>query len=162
MTTNGLHSFRSALLIGLALIILAVPLSVAYADNGAFTWQNQVDTFEVTGSCSDPDGLYQITIVSTGTVRFVENDNGVKFGYAENGTYVIEPVAADSPVTYSGQYATRLEEHVNPNNYTFLDTFTNTGWGSDGTHEIFHFTLHIVDTPNGPERVVENVQWICT
>jgi hypothetical protein len=34
------------------------------------------------------------------------------------------------------------------------------GLGSDGTREVFYIT-HLIVTPNGLVREVENIQWIC-
>ena len=153
--------FRGILVIALTLAVLAGSVRAARADNGAFTWQNATNTFVVFGTCSDQDGMYQITIVSNGAVHFVENKNGSKFSWAEEGTYFVEPIVADSPVTYSGHFVTSLQENLSSRNFMFKNIFTNTGLGSDGTRETFHITYHVVITPNGVERVLENVQWIC-
>ena len=164
---KSLHSplIRGILIIAQMLAVLAGSVRAAYASDGAFTdtftWQNFTDTFVVFGSCSDPDGVYQITIVSNGVIHYVENDSGYKFSWAEKGVYYIEPIDADSPVTYSGHYATHLEENLNKRNFMFKNIFTNTGLGSDGTRETFHITYHVVITPDGIERDLENVQWIC-
>jgi hypothetical protein len=153
--------FRGMLVSVLTLALLAGSAGAVYADNGAFTWQNFTDTFVVFGSCSDPDGVYQITIVSNGAIHFIENANGYKFSWAEAGDYFIEPIAAESPVTYSGHYATHLEDNSNRSNFMFKNIFSNTGLGSDGTRETFHLTYHVTITPDGVERDLENVQWIC-
>jgi hypothetical protein len=152
---------RSILAFALTFVILAGSVRAAYAGNGAFTWKKTTDTFEVIGSCSDPDGLYQITVVSSGVVHYVENENGYKFSWAENGTYYIEPIDADSPVTYSGRYNISLQDHLSKGNSMFKHTHTNIGLGSDGTREIFHITEHLVVTPTGLVHEAENFQWIC-
>jgi hypothetical protein len=54
-------------------------VQAAYASNGAFTWQKVTDRYEVIGSCSDPDGIYQITVVSSGAFHYFGNENGFKF-----------------------------------------------------------------------------------
>jgi hypothetical protein len=160
---NKQHSplFRGLLVIALAFAVLAGSVRAAYAANGAFTWQNVTDTFVVIGSCSDLDGVYQITIVSSGAIHYVENEDGYKFSWAENGTYYIEPIDADSPVTYSGRYATQLQDNLSKGNFVFKNTFTNVGLGSDGTRETFHITTHVVVTPTGLVREAENFKWIC-
>jgi hypothetical protein len=159
--------FRITLVLALALAVLAGSVRAASAGNGAFTdtitWQNLTDTFVVSGSCSDPDGVYQITLVSNGAIHFVENANGYKFSWAEAGTYSIEPIAADSPVTYSGRYSTHLIDTglFTGGKFVFKNTFTNVGLGSDGTRETFHITTHAVLTATGVLYEIENVQWIC-
>ena len=153
--------FRKVAFLVLVMGLLVASAGAAFANNRAYTWQNETDTFVAYGTCSDPNGAYQITIVSTGAIHFIENNNGLKFHWSEHGTANLVPVAANSPVTYSGRYATSLQEIVNPNTYVFKNAFTNVAYGSDGTHETFHVTFQIVDTPNGPERVIENFQWIC-
>jgi hypothetical protein len=153
--------FRSLLLIVLTFALLAGSVRAAYAGNGALTWKNLAETYEVYGTCSDPDGLYQITVVSSGAIHYVENRNGFKFSWAENGTYYLEPLDAGSSVTYSGRYTITLQDHLNKNTSVFKHTHTNVGLGSDGTREVFHLTTHLVMTPDGLVREVENVQWIC-
>jgi len=153
--------FRSILVLVLTLAVLAGSVRAVYASNGAFTWKNAVNTFEVFGTCSDPDGLYQITVVSSGTVHYVENENGYKFSSSESGTYYIEPIDADSSVTYSGRYSDHFQDRLNKGNSMFKHTFTNVGIGSDGTHEVFHLTFRLVVTPSGLVREVDNVQSIC-
>jgi hypothetical protein len=158
---------RIALVFTLALAVLAGSVRAAYAGNGAFTdtvtWKNATDSFVVFGSCSDPDGVYQVTIVSSGAIHFVENVNGYKFSWAENGTYYLEPIDADSPVTYSGRYSTHLVDtgFFTGGKFVFKNTFTNVGRGSDGTRETFHVTTHAVLTATGVLYEIENVQWIC-
>lgn len=154
---------RGLLVLALMLGILAGAVRAASAANGAFTWQNATDTFMVVGSCSDPDGVYQITTVSNGAIHFVENANGYKFSWAEEGDYVIEPIAAASPVTYSGHYATHLVDtgFFTGGDFVFKNTFTNVGLGSDGTRETFHITTHAVRTPTGVLYEIENVAWNC-
>jgi hypothetical protein len=159
--------FRGALILALTLVVLAGSARAAQAGGAftdTFTWQNATDTFVVFGSCSDPDGMYQITIVSNGAIHLTENANGYKFSWAENGTYFIEPVAADSPVTYSGRYSTHLVDTgiFTGGDFVFKNTFTNVGLGSDGTRETFHVTTHAVLTPTGVLYEIENVQWICS
>ena len=155
--------FRGMLVVVLALTVLAGSIRTVYADSGAFTWQNVTDTFVAFGSCSDPDDVYQITIVSSGAIHFVENANGYKFSWAENGTYYIEPIDAASPVTYSGRYSTHLADTgiFSDGKFVFKNTFTNVGRGSDGTRETFHFTNIFAVTPTGIENERESVQWIC-
>lgn len=152
---------RGILVIVLAFAVLAGSVRAAYADNGAYTWHNTTDTFTVEGTCSDPDGVYQITTVSSGAIHFVENENGFKFNWVESGTYYVEPISADSPVTYSGHYTSQLQDHLSKDNFMFRNIFTNTGLGADGTREVFHITLNVVFTPNGAVREVEKFQWIC-
>lgn len=153
--------FRSTLVIALTFAILAGSVRAAYAGNGAFTWQNVTDTFVVEGTCSDPDGVYQITVVSSGAIHYVENENGFKFNWVENGTYYVEPISADSSVTYSGRYVTQLQDNLSRDNSIFRNIFTNTGLGSDGTREVFHVVLNVVFTPNGLVREAENFRWLC-
>ena len=159
--------FRVILVLALTTAVLAGSVRAAYAGDGAFTdtvtWQNATDTFIVFGSCSDPDGVYEITILSSGAIHFVENGNGYKFSWAEHGTYSIVPIAADSPVTYSGRYATHLIDTgiFTGGNFVFKDTFTNIGLGSDGTRETFHITTHAVLTATGVLYEIENFKWIC-
>ena len=153
--------FLGLLVIALLTSLLSGFVGVAFAGNGAFTWQNVTDTFVVFGSCSDPDGVYQITIVSSGAIHYVENDSGYKFTWAENGSYFIEPIAADSPVTYSGRYSTQLQDNLNRNSFMFKNSFTNVGLGSDGTRETFHIVTHVVVDGAGLVREAENFKWIC-
>jgi hypothetical protein len=116
---------------------------------------------EVYGSCSDPDGLYQITLVSSGTVRHYDEENGLKFLWSENGTYTIVPIDADSPVTYSGIYNIQVQNHLSNNNFLYKFIFTDTALGSDGTREVFQVRTHILINANGVERDIDNVRWIC-
>lgn len=160
--------FLGMLVIALTLTVLAGSVHRANAGNGAFTdtftWKNVTDTFVVQGSCSDPDGVYQITIVSSGAIHLTEDDSGYKFSWAENGTYYIEPIDADSPVTYSGRYATHLVDTgiFTDGKFVFKNSFTNVGLGSDGTRELFRFTNIFVVTPNGIENERESgFQWMC-
>jgi outer membrane protein assembly factor BamB len=153
--------FRGLLVLALTFGALAGAVHAVSAANGAFTWQNVTDTFVVFGSCSDPDGVYQITIVSNGVIHYVESANGYAFTWNENGAYRIEPIAADSPVTYSGRYATQLQDILSKGAFVFKNIFTNTGLGSDGTHETFHVTYHVTITPDGIERDLENFKWVC-
>jgi hypothetical protein len=153
-----LHSF---LAIALTFAFLVSPVQAAYASNGAFTWQKTTDTFEIFGTCSDPNGLYQITVVSSGTIQYVETQSGYKFSWAENGTYSVEPINADSSVTYSGRYTISLQDHLSNGASIFKHTHTDVGLGSDGTHEVFHITEHLVVTPTGLVREAGNFQWIC-
>jgi len=90
---------RGPLSMLILLALLAGSFSSVQAGNNALTWKNVTDTFEVTGTCSDPDGVYQITTVSSGAIHYVENENGFKFSWVESGTYYVEPISADSPVT---------------------------------------------------------------
>lgn len=152
---------RGILIVALTFVALVGSVGAAYAGNGAFTWQNVTDTFVVEGTCSDPDGIYQITVVSSGAIHYVENNNGYKFSWAENGTYYVEPISADSPVTYSGHYSTQFQENLSKGNFIFRNIFTNTGIGSDGTREVFHITTNVVVTPTGLVREAENFQWLC-
>jgi hypothetical protein len=160
-------TLRGILILTLMFAVLASSVRAVSAAGGTFTdtitWQNATDTFVVFGSCSDPDGVYQITIVSNGAIHFVENANGYKFSWAENGTYYIEPIDADSPVTYSGRYSTHLVDtgFFTGGDFVFKNTFTNVGLGSDGTREAFHITTHAVLTPTGVLYEIENVQLIC-
>lgn len=153
--------FRGLLVIVLTLAILAGSVRAVYADDGAVTWKNVVNTFEVFGTCSDPDGLYRITVVSSGTIHYVENENGYKFSLSESGTYYLEPIEADSSVTYSGRYNDHFQDLLSKDVSMIKQTFTNVGTGSDGTHEVFHLTFRLVVTPSGLVRQVDNVQWIC-
>lgn len=160
--------FLGMLVIALTLAILAGSVHRANAGNGAFTdtftWKNETLTFEVYGSCSDPDGLYQITIVSSGAIHIVENANGYKFKVAEHGTYFLEPIDASSPVTYSGQYADQFVDTgiFTGDHWAFNRTFISVGRGSDGTHETFRFTNIWIVTPNGTVNERESgFQWIC-
>lgn len=155
--------FRGMLVVVLALAVLAGSIRAVYADSGAFTWKNVTDTFVAFGSCSDPDGVYQITIVSSGAIHIVENANGYKFSLAENGTYFIEPIDAASSVTYSGRYSTHLVDTgiFTGGKFVFKDTFTNVGLGSDGTRETFHITTHATLTPGGVLYEIDNVKFIC-
>lgn len=163
MKTLRFPLFRGALIVAMTLAVLAGSVRAAYAGNGASTWQNFTDTFVVVGSCSDPDGVYQITVVTNGAIHFVENANGYKFSWAEEGDYYIEPIAADSPVTYSGHYATHFVDTglFTGGNFVAKNTLTSVGLGSDGTRETLHITTHVVLTPTGAAYEIENLQWIC-
>ena len=157
-------SLRRMLTLALALVILASHAGMASANNGAYTWRNETISFEVYGSCSDPDGLYQVTLVSSGASHFVENANGYKFNHEEHGTYFIEPIDASSPVTYSGRYSDHFVDtgYLTGDHWSFNRTFINVGQGSDGTHEIFRFTNIWTVTPNGKANERESgMQWIC-
>lgn len=153
---------RSLLASVLTFAMWAGSARAVYAGNGAETWKDVTDSFEVYGSCSDPDGLYQITVVSSGVVRHSDEEGGLKFLWSENGTYMIEPIDADSPVTYSGRYNIEVQNHLSENNFLYKFVFTDTALGSDDTREVFHITTHIVITANGIERDVDNFQWICS
>jgi hypothetical protein len=154
-------SFRSILAVALAFGILAQSFHAAYASNGAFTWRNVTDTFEGVGTCSDPDGIYLISVLSTGTVQYVETENGYKFSLAENGTAYLEPIQADSSVTYSSHYNFQIQDRLSNGNSMYTYNFVDTALGSDGTREVFKITYHLVVTSNGLEREVDNFQWIC-
>jgi len=156
--------WRSFLVIALSFAVLAGFTGTARADSPAFTWQNVTDTFVVFGSCSDPDGMYQITLVSSGAAHFVENGNGYKFRASEHGTFFIEPIDAASPVTYSGQYSDHFLDTgiFTGEKWAFNRTFISVGRGSDGTHEVFRFTNIWIVTPNGTMNDRESgFQWIC-
>lgn len=153
--------FRGLLAIVLSLGVLAGATRAAYASNGAFTWQRVTDTYEVVGTCADPDGVYQITVVSSGAVHYVETDSGYSFNWAENGSYTVEPIDADSGVTYSGRYTITLQEHLGKGSSIFKHTHTDIGLGSDGSREVFHITEHVTLTPTGLVREAGNFQWIC-
>lgn len=153
--------FRGLLAIVLTLAVLAGSVRAVYAGDGAYTWKNVVNTFEVLGTCSDPDGLYQITVVSSGTLHYVENENGYKFSVSQSGTYYLEPIEADSSVTYSGRYTAHFQDRLSKGVSMIKDTFTNVGTGSDGSQEVFHVTFRLIVTPSGLVHEVENVQWIC-
>ena len=153
--------FRSILAVALTFAVLAGFVHATYASNGAFTWHKMTDTFEAFGTCSDPDGLYRITVVTSGVVQYVETDSGYKFSWAENGSYYMEPIDADSSVTYSGRYTITLQDLLTKGSSMFKHTHTNVGLGSDGTREVFHITEHLVVTPTGLVREAENFQWIC-
>jgi len=152
---------RSILSIVLVFAVLAGSFRAAYAADSVDTWKNMTDSFEVYASCSDPDGLYQITLVSSGTVRHYDEENGLKFLWSENGTYTIVPIDADSPVTYSGTYNIQTQNHLSDNNFLYKFIFTDTALGSDGTREVFQIRTHIVITATGVEHDVDNVRWIC-
>ena len=152
---------RIALALMLAFTVLAGFVHAAYAESGASTWKNEIYSMEVYGSCSDPDGVYQITLVSSGTVRHYDEENGLKFLWSEHGTYKIVPIDADSPVTYSGTYNIQVQNHLSDNNFLYKFVFTDSALGSDGTREVFHIVTHIVITANGMERDVDQFQWIC-
>lgn len=152
---------RGTLAIITVFAVLMGLVRAAYASNGAFTWQKMTDTFEVFGTCSDPDGLYQITVISSGVVQYVETDSGYKFSWAENGSYYMEPIDADSSITYSGRYTITLQDLLTKGSSMFKHTHTNVGLGSDGTREVFHLTEHLVATPTGLVREAGNFQWIC-
>jgi len=153
--------FRSTLAIVTTLAVLAGSVRAAYAGNGAITWKNLTNTYEAVGTCSDPDGLYQVTTVSNGVVNLVENENGYKFNWHDAGTFFLEPIDANSSVTYSGRYSEQFQDHLNKGSSMIKHTFTNVGRGSDGTHEVFHITFRLVLTPDGLVREVDNFQWIC-
>lgn len=152
---------RGLLAIALTFAFLVSSARAASASNGAVTWKNVTDSFEVYGSCSDQDGLYQITLVSSGAVRYYDEENGLKFLWEENGTYTIVPLDADSPVTYSGRYNIQVQNHLSDNNFLYKFGFTDTAFGSDGTHEVFHVLTQILINANGVERDVDQFQWIC-
>jgi hypothetical protein len=153
--------FRTLLAITITFAVLAASVRTVGASNGAFTWHKTTDTFEVIGSCSDPNGLYQITVVSSGMIQYVETQSGYKFSWAENGTFYLEPINADSSVTYSGRYTISLQDLISNGSSVFKHTHTDVGFGSDGSREVFHITEQLVVTPTGLVREVENFQWIC-
>ncbi len=155
------HSLHRTVLFALTLLLLATSAGTAFAERIVETWHNETLTVGWIGSCSDPDGYYQMTIVSTGEGHLIFNDNGVKHGWSETGTFFVEPIDSISPVTYSGQYAWHFQEGINQNNYYYSETFQMVGLGSDGTHETFHVNAHIVETPEGLVRVIDNVWWAC-
>lgn len=152
---------RSALAIVLVFTVLAGSVHAAYADGGVKHWNNVVGSMEVYGSCSDPDGVYQITLVSSGTVRHYDEENGLKFLWEETATYTIVPIDAVSPVTYSGHYSIAVQDHLSDNQFLYQFVMTDNAFGSDGTHSLLHVTMHINITPNGIERDVDGFQWIC-
>ena len=152
---------RSVLGIVLVFAVLAGSVRAAYASNGAETWKNVTDSFEVYGSCSDQDGLYQITLVSSGTVRYYDEKNGLKLLWSENGTYTVVPIDADSPVSYSGTYNIQVQNHLSDNNFLYKFIFTDTALGSDGTREVFQVRTHVTINANGVERNIDEVRWIC-
>jgi hypothetical protein len=152
---------RIILAMALVFAVLSGSVHAAHASNGAETWKNVTDSFEVYGSCSDQDGIYQITLVSSGTVRHYDEENGLKFLWSENGTYTIVPIDADSPVTYSGNYNIQVQNHLSDNHFLYKFIFTDTALGSDGTREVMHIISHIVINANGVERGFDDVHWIC-
>ncbi len=153
---------RNLLAIAIVFAALAGSFRSVQAGNDAFTWKNSTDTFEAIDTCSDPEGLYRITTVSSGYISYVEDADGYKFKWHEHGTAYVEPISAASPVTYTSNYTINLMDRLNNNTSTFKHIHTNVGFGSDGTHEVFHFSYHVVVTPNGLERVVDNFQWNCS
>lgn len=161
MKTLQSRFLRIIFAIILAFAVLAGSTRLAAAGNGAETWKDRVESWESEGSCADPDGIYQLTVVSSGAVHRLETEDGFKFSWAEHGTYVLEPVDADSPVTYTGRYTAQAKNHFGGKNFILHFTQTSTALGSDGSRGVMHWTFHLTITPNGLERDVDNVKWIC-
>ena len=153
---------RNMLAIAFVFILLAGSVHAAYAESGVNTWKDVTETFEAGGTCADPDGLYQITVLSSGVSRNWSDEDSLKFTWAEHGTYILEPVDADSTVTYSGQYTVEARNHWSGDG-TFLYAIntTMTALGSDGSRATIHTTFHLVITQNGIERVVDHMKMIC-
>ena len=159
-----LHSpfVRSMLAIAIALAVLAGSFRSVQAGNNAFTWKNSTDTFEVFGTCSDREGLYRITTVSSGYISYVEDKDGYKFKWHEQGVAYLEPISASSPVTYISNYTVNLMDRLHNDTSIFKHIHTNVCFGSDDTHEVFHLSYHVIVTPNGLVREVDSFQWICS
>lgn len=145
----------------LVFALLGESMDVAAAGNGAETWKDRVESWETEGSCADPDGLYLLTIVSSGAVHRLETEDGFKLSWAEHGTYVLEPLDADSPVSYSGRYSVTAQNHFGDKNFILHFTQTSTALGSDGSRSVMHWTFHLTITPDGVEREVDHIKWIC-
>ena len=161
MRTLQSRFFRIVFAIMLVFAVLAGSARLAAAGNGAETWRDRVESWESEGSCADPDGIYQLTVVSSGAVHRLETEDGFKFSWAEHGTYVLEPVDADSPVTYSGRYNVQAQNQSGDKNFILHFTSTSTALGADGTRGVMHWTFHLIITPTGQERLVDNIKWIC-
>ena len=152
---------RTIFALVLAFAVLRGSAHAVYAGNGAETWKDRVETFESYGSCADPNGLYQITTVSSGVVHRLETEDGFKFSWSEHGTFTIEPIDADSPVTYSGRFDVHVQNHLGAGNFLYKYVSSSKAFGSDGTEEVMHITYHIVTTPNGVDHVVDHFRWDC-
>ena len=152
---------RSILAITLVFAVLAGSVRAAYAESGVRTWKNETYSMEIYGSCSDPDGIYQMTLLSSGVVRHYDDENGLKFLWSETATYTVVPIDSDSPVTYSGRYSIEVQNHLSDKNFLYQFVMTDRAFGSDGTRSLFHVTSHFVINANGVERVIDSFKMIC-
>ena len=161
MKTLQFCSLRMVFAIVLAFAILGGSARAASAANGAETWKDRVESWESEGSCADPEGLYRITIVSSGVVHSLETEDGFKVSWSEHGTFTIEPIDADSPVTYSGRFDVNVQNHFGAGNFLYKYVSSSKAFGSDGTQEVMHIVSHLITTPNGIDQVVDHFRWVC-
>ena len=149
--------FRQAFaLLGLAVLLLVLPASPAFAQAMTFTTTSTgTHTDPASNPCTGDPGTFTITY--TGVFHITQNAaGGIRTTGTLTGTFVFDTTDPARP-DYTGRFTQTFGDNSNPNNELATSTFRVSGTGTDGSTVdllmVAHITAETIDVSTDPPTV---------